>query len=136
MSLDIMASTRQAGERMRVEVFKALVAEVKAAPSERLRTIGRAVDAAANLSDKSKDTFRGQSNRVTHARVLPVFDEALRFSELVVAARLMKVPSMHTVQHVLLDVCKRIVNKSWKSPEHVLNDLKTDYQTSGAYPPD
>lgn len=136
MSLDTMASTRQTGERMRVEAFKALAAEVKAAPSERLRIIKRAIDAAANLSDKSKDTFRGQCNRVTHARVLPVFDEALRFFEQVIAERFVKVPSMHTVQHVFLDVCKRIVSKSWKSPEQGLNDLKAAYQMSGAYPPD
>jgi len=136
MSLDMMASTRQTGERMRVEAFKALVAEVKAAPSDRYQLIKRAVDAAVNLSDKSKDTLRGQCNRVTHSRVLPMFNDALRFSEQVIAERIIKVPAMHTVQHVLLDVCKRIKDKSWKSPEQVLNELKNAYQTSGAYPPD
>jgi hypothetical protein len=124
MSLGMMGSTRQTGERMRVEAFTALVAEVKAAPSDRYRLIKHVVDAAVNLSDKSKDTFRGQCNRVTHPRVLLIFDDALRFSEQVIAERIIKVPAMHTVQHVLLDVCKRIKDKSWKPPEQVLNDLK------------
>jgi hypothetical protein len=136
VSRDVMASTRQPGERMRVEAFKALVADVKAAPADRLRLIKKAMADAVHLSDKSKDTFRGQCNRVTNVRVLPIFDDALRFSEQVVAERYMRDAKLPTVQHVLLDVCKRIIDKSWKSPQQVLNDLQAAYQTAGAYPPD
>ena len=136
MSLDVMAATRQAGERLRVDAFKALVEAVKGAPSDRYRLIAHAVESAENLSDKSKATFRGQCNRVTHPRVLPIFDDALHFSEQVIAERYLRDPKMPTVQHVLLDVCKRVIERSWRPSEQVLTELQTSYQTSGSYPPD
>lgn len=132
-----MASTRQVGERMRVEAFVALVAEVNAAPSsDRSRLIERAVGAAVHLSEKSKDTLRGQCRRVTHARVLPVFTDALAFSDRVITERVERDPKLPTVQHVLLDVCKRIIAKSWKSPTQALSDVETAYNASRMYPPD
>jgi hypothetical protein len=136
MSLDVMSSTRQVGDRMRVESFVALVAEVTAAPSDRSRLIERAVGAAVHLNEKSKDTYRGQCRRVTDSRVTPVFTDALGFSRRVIAERMARDPKLPTVQHVLLDVCKRIAAKSRKSPGQVMSDLESAYNTFGAYPPD
>lgn len=136
MSLDVMAATRQAGERLRVDAFKALVDAVKGAPSDRYKLIAHTVEAAKYLSEKSKATFRGQCKRVTHPRAMPIFDDALRFSERVIAERFIRDPKMPTVQHVLLDVCKRVIDRSCRPPQQVLTELQASYQTSGSYPPD
>jgi hypothetical protein len=131
-----MAETRQAGERKRVEAYTALVEAVKVAPSNRHELIAHAVGAAVNLKGSSKNTFRLECNRVTHDRIRPIFEDALRFSEQVIAERLVRDPKKPTVQHVLLDVCQRVIKTSWRQPRQVLDALRAGYQASGSYPPD
>ena len=78
---------------------------------------------------------KGDDSPWIDPRVVPVFADALGFSERVIAERMARNPKLPTVQHILLDVCKRIIDKSWKSPGQVMSDLEAAYQASKAYPP-
>jgi hypothetical protein len=132
-----MADTRQAGQRKRVELFQSLVEEVRAktrSDRDRALLIEVAVGQADYLNEKSKDTLRGQCKRVTHPRVLPVFDQALRFSERVIAERATRNPSMPTVQHALIDVCKCIIDANPIPPAQCMTDIQAAYAARGVYP--
>lgn len=126
-----IAAARQAGEQMRIEAFRSVVAQVRANPATRDQIIAAEVGAArGRWRAGTARTFERELEAMTDPRFMPVFEQALDFARQVIAERKTK---DHSLLQAVTGVARQVLRERAASPAHALAKLKARYAAKGDY---